>query len=425
VVLPRFEIRLKLGYPLDVASLIRVRYRARVLRRGDRSWQIPASSAYRVRYRVYLPDRVVTRARETQQKTMAQVLLREAEGVEALLGRGAATQEDVRRWVRLGLLTRQDAAALLGQDVAASWDELLDRYQERASRLRHRTAQTNLSRARDLVAWFRERCPDPVQLTPALVEEWVRGCVAAGRAANTVNHTLDVLRVLLDPAWPEGNPARAVQRLRAGRQARFPRAMTPEEDEEAIRRAWERRQTLSGLLWPLYLVLRVAGLRLTEARYLPRAHVLPGRILVQEVALAPQEVAGGDLFYRNVWQPKSYEARAVPVPEWLTDYLLSLPAGRLLLAPGARALQRDVAADALRAVLRAVAPDLTPHCLRHTAITALLEEGHPVPWVQAWAGHRDIRTTMRYTHVALVGRPRRTAEIARDLVLTSLGDWRT
>ena len=32
---------------------------------------------------------------------------------------------------------------------------------------------------------------------------------------------------------------------------------------------------------------------------------------------------------------------------------------------------------------------------------------------------------MRYTHVALVGRPRRTAEIARDLVLTSLGDWRT
>jgi hypothetical protein len=161
VVLLRFEIRLKLGYPLGMASLIRVRYRARVLRRGDRSWQVPASSAYRVRYRVYLPGRVVTRARETRQKTVAQVLLREAEGVEALLGRGAATQEDVRRWVRLGLLTREDAAALLGQDVAASWDELLDRYRERASRLRHRTAETNLSRARDLVAWFRARWTVP------------------------------------------------------------------------------------------------------------------------------------------------------------------------------------------------------------------------------------------------------------------------
>ena len=397
-----------------MASLSRIRYGRRVVRRGDRAWEVGPRTVWRVRYTVPLPGREIRRARETTQKLRAQVLLREAESLETILARGAATRDDLQRWLALGLLVRSDLPALSGQDLAISWQQVLDRYRDHAVRLRWRTAETSVARARKLVAWFADRCGSPAEVTTELVEEWLRWA-SSQRAANTVNHTLDVLRKLLDPVFPDRNPARVVQRLRAGRQARFPRALSPQEDLAALEAAWSCREALGGLFWPLYLVLRFGGLRLGEARYLPRAHVLPGRLLIQEYQLRPEEIAAGDRFARHIWQPKSYEARAVPVPPWLTELLLKLPAPRLLLAPGGRALQRHVVSRTFGAVLRGVSPDLTAHCLRHTAITALLEEGRPVPWVQVWAGHREVRTTMRYTHIALEGQRRDTAARAAQL----------
>jgi integrase len=43
--------------------------------------------------------------------------------------------------------------------------------------------------------------------------------------------------------------------------------------------------------------------------------------------------------------------------------------------------------------------NLTPHDLRHTFITDLIESGTPLPVVQKLAGHRSIGTTMRYFHL--------------------------
>jgi integrase len=54
----------------------------------------------------------------------------------------------------------------------------------------------------------------------------------------------------------------------------------------------------------------------------------------------------------------------------------------------------------IRTAKQAQLPGVSLHTLRHTFISRLVQAGRPLPEVAALAGHRDIKMTMRYAHLA-------------------------
>lgn len=112
---------------------------------------------------------------------------------------------------------------------------------------------------------------------------------------------------------------------------------------------------------------------------------------------------------------KGDKERIIPIGEvaesWLNRYLQSVRAPQLVNKPAsdfvflnarAKQLTRQAIWQLIKKTAQAaqIDKDVTPHTMRHSFATHLLENGADLRVVQEFLGHSDITTTQIYTHVS-------------------------
>jgi len=137
-----------------------------------------------------------------------------------------------------------------------------------------------------------------------------------------------------------------------------------------------------------------------------------GALRVSEIVQAKLEDVKLETGYMIV-RGKGDKERIVPLgrsaQEALTEYLGvprgTLAAGKsspfLFLARGAHKLTRQRVWQMVKAASRSSGRSASPHMLRHSCASHMVENGADLRTVQTILGHADISTTQVYTHLAL------------------------
>ena len=137
-----------------------------------------------------------------------------------------------------------------------------------------------------------------------------------------------------------------------------------------------------------FSLMYACGLRIGEAVALPISAIDSSQRLLRIVGKGDKERAVP--LPASVLGPMRAFWKTHRHPEWL------FPS-----KTGLRPLAKKTAGQAFRRARERARLDLrfTPHVLRHSYATRLIERGTPLPVVQTLLGHGSIRSTQRYTHL--------------------------
>jgi len=293
-----------------------------------------------------------------------------------------------------------------------------------AIRVRHYSIRTEEA----YVAWIRRYIlfhekRHPLELGGAEINRFLSHlAVKDNVSASTQNQALAALLFLYTKVL-ETTTGRLGDVVRARKPKRLPVVMTQEEVEKVISR-------LSGVQWLMAMLLYGSGLRLLECLRLRVKDLEFGmnQILVRDgkgekdrITMLPaclkeklkehlkkvKEIHEQDLRegFGRVYLPHALSEKYPNAErEWAWQYLFPAPKRsqdpRTLILRRHHMHELSLQRAVKEAVRRSGIPKpITCHTFRHSFATHLLEDGHDIRTVQELLGHKDVNTTMIYTHV--------------------------
>lgn len=260
-----------------------------------------------------------------------------------------------------------------------------------------RTREAYLRDLALLATWAstRHRVSGATALEAAHLREWVYEQKDQGRAATTIKRRISALRTwyrfLLAEGVVQADPSEKLESPRGWR--RLPDVLTVREVEQLID-AIPLEDAMAFRDRALLELAYGAGLRVSEWCTLEVKDVLLDELVVRvfgkggKERLVPigRKAAGAVGMYLRELRPRLEKGKGE---------------GRLFLNSRGRPLQRMTAWTILKKIVErsGVTKPVTPHTLRHSFATHLLEGGADLRAVQEMLGHADISTTQLYTHV--------------------------
>ncbi len=300
---------------------------------------------------------------------------------------------------------------------------LLDQVREaiRTRQYRPRTEEAYVGWIKRCILFHGKR--HPAEMGKPEIEQFLTALAVKRRvAASTQNQALAGILFLYKEVLGT-DPGRLEDIVRAKRGQRLPVVLTRLEVDALL-------GALDGVSWIMAMLLYGSGLRLMECLRLrvkdiefsrheilvregkgnrDRVTMLPGAVeehlrthLERVRAVHQRDVQAG---CGRVQLPDAL-ARKYPNADGEWSWQWVFPAARICTDPRfgspqrfhlhESVLQRAVHDAARRA---GIAKPVGPHTLRHCFATHLLEAGYDIRTVQEFLGHRDVKTTMIYTHV--------------------------
>jgi integrase/recombinase XerD len=280
--------------------------------------------------------------------------------------------------------------------VVSPFRRVLERWLDELATERGLAANTQAAYRRDLVrleADLRAQGVEPLDADAAALAGHLRRLLRAGKAPRTQRRALAAMRGfyghLLAAGEREDDPAGPLLPPRKLRQ--LPKVLG-EAEVEALLAGPDVGTPLGVRDRAMIELLYATGLRVSEL-----VGLTLGQLRLEDGYL----VAFG----------KGSKERVVPVGEkaeaWVRRYLAEVRGGllrgrhdELFLNHRGAPLTRQGLWKVLRGYgQRAGLRDLSPHVLRHSFATHLLEHGADLRAVQTMLGHADISTTEIYTHI--------------------------
>jgi len=264
----------------------------------------------------------------------------------------------------------------------------------------------------------------PAQLGPLEIQQFLTHLAVADKvAASTQNQALSALLFLYRHVLGVDLDDASINAVRARKPDRLPTVLAKEEVSAII-------GDLSGVYQLMSKLLYGSGLRLMECTRLrvkdvdfsqrlivvrdpkgahDRVTVLPDSVIppLQEHLQRVRRLHAEDLSsgYGAVYMPDAL-ARKFPNAEreWIWQYVF--PSSRISTDPRSGAARRHhVDGSSLQKAVRRAATRVgiqkrvSCHTFRHSFATHLLQSGYDIRTVQDLLGHKDVKTTMIYTHV--------------------------